>query len=71
MHEWETRIYLPQKTDGFYDLHHSFIEQYSLQKDNIKVMSLGTIPQERHGIESMCDRYEMAKVFLNHIRLAD
>jgi len=71
MHEWEERVYMPQETDGFYDLHHPCIEQYSLQKENIHVMSLGTIPQERHGIESMCDRYEMAKVFLNHIRLWD
>lgn len=71
MSDWAERIYLPKENDGFYDYNHDFIEKNSAKSKNIKTISLGFIEDEKRGIESMCDYYEMSKVFLNHIKLAD
>lgn len=66
MTDWEERIYIPQLTDGFYDYDNDFINNHSIKSWNIKAMSLWFIEDDKRGIESMCDYYEMAKVFLNH-----
>lgn len=69
MSDWENRVYLPTNTDWFYDYESDFINKYSISSENIKLMSLGFIEDEKRGIESMCDYYEMSKVFMNHINL--
>lgn len=69
MVNWEDRIYLPKDTDWFYNYESDFINKYSISKWNIKTMSLGFIEDEKRWIESMCDYYEMSKVFVNHINL--
>lgn len=66
MTDWEDRIYLPKETDWFYDYENDFINNHSIKNWNIKAMSLWFIEDDKRGIESMCDYYEMAKVFLNH-----
>ncbi len=71
MTDWENRIYLPKETDWFYDYNHKFVNEFSIKKDNIKVMSLWFIDDERRWMESMCDYYEMSKVFVNHLNLSD
>lgn len=71
MTNWEERVYLPKETDWFYDYNHDFIEKNSIKDWNIKAMSLGFIEDEKRWIESMCDYYEMSKVFCNHINLKD
>lgn len=69
--DWDNRIFLPKETDWFYDLENKFIKGNSLTKGKITAMSLGFIEDEKRWIESMCDYYEMAKVFLNHIKLKE
>ncbi|RAL55889.1 hypothetical protein BLD25_03570 [Candidatus Gracilibacteria bacterium GN02-872] len=69
MDDWENRIFLPKETDGFYNLENKFIKENSLTEGKITAMSLGFIEDEKRGIESMCDYYEMSKVFMNHIKL--
>ena len=69
MIDWENRIYLPNENDWFYDFNSSFINNYSISKNNIKLMSLWFIEDDKRWIESMCDYYEMSKVFINHINL--
>jgi len=69
MTNWEERTYLPKETDGFYTYESDFINEHSIRKGNIKIMSLWFIDDELRWIESMCDYYEMSKVFLNHINL--
>jgi len=66
MTDWEDRIYLPKETDWFYDYENDFINNHSIKSWNIKAMSLWFIEDDKRWIESMCDYYEMAKVFLNH-----
>lgn len=66
MVEWEDRVYLPSDKDWFYDFENDFIEKYSIKKWNIKSMSLWFIDDDKRWIESMCDYYEMSKVFMNH-----
>lgn len=66
MTDWENRVYLPKNEDGFYDYENNFINSHSIQKWNIKAMSLWFIEDEKRGMESMCDYYEMSKVLLNH-----
>lgn len=66
MTDWEDRIYLPKNSDWFYDYENDFINNHSIKSKNIKAMSLGFIEDDKRGIESMCDYYEMSKVFLNH-----
>ncbi len=69
MTAWEDRIYLPKESDWFYDLKHDFIHKNSIIQNNVKLMSLGFIDDDKRGIESMCDYYEMAKVFMNHFNV--
>lgn len=69
MTDWEERIYSPKENDGFYHYNHDFVEKHSLKIWNIKAMSLGFIDDEKRWMESMCDYYEMSKVFLNHMNL--
>jgi len=71
MQDWEKRVYLPTENDWFYDLENDFINTYSIKDKNIKVMSLWFIDDDKRWIESMCDYYEMSKVFLNHLTLKD
>lgn len=71
MVNWEDRVYLPKKTDWFYDFDSDFINKYSISSWNIKAMSLWFIEDDKRWIESMCDYYEMSKVFINHINLND
>lgn len=69
MTAWEERVYLPKETDWFYDMNHEFINNNSINQGNVKLMSLGFIDDDKRGIESMCDYYEMAKVFMNHFNV--
>ncbi len=69
MTDWENRVYLPKSTDWFYDYNNKFINEHSISNNNIKVMSLWFIDDDKRWIESMCDYYEMSKVFINHINL--
>lgn len=71
MVNWEDRVYLPKKTDWFYNFDSDFINKYSISSWNIKAMSLWFIEDDKRWIESMCDYYEMSKVFINHINLND
>jgi|TARA_Y100001960_G_C14031818_1_gene520960 hypothetical protein len=50
-------------------MNHEFINNNSINQGNIKLMSLGFIDDDKRGIESMCDYYEMAKVFMNHFNV--
>lgn len=69
MTDWENRIYLPKKHDWFYNYDHEFIDKNSIKKWNISLLSLWFIEDDNRWIESMCDYYEMSKVFMNHINL--
>lgn len=69
MTDWENRVYLPKESDWFYQYDSDFINQNSIQKWNIKLLSLGFIEDDKRWMESMCDYYEMSKVFMNHINL--
>ncbi len=71
MVEWEDRVYLPDNSNNFYEYDNEFINKYSIKKWNIKAMSLGFIEDEKRWMESMCDYYEMSKVFMNHYNTKD
>lgn len=69
--DWETRRITPKKTANFYNFVNgkkdAFLEKVSTSKGNISISYLGTVDEDKRGIQSMCGSFGLLRVFLNHL----
>jgi len=69
--DWETRHLSPKHDANYYSFNNGikdpFLEKITLTKDNISVAHLGTVEEDKRGIQSMCGSFGLMRVFLNHL----
>jgi len=70
-YNWQTRKYTPQAEANYYFFKNGkmdpFLKKVTITKGNISVGHLGTVSEEKRGIENMCESYTLMRIFLNHL----